>query len=384
MKLKKILLAVICLVVVTPLASCWNYREIDKLSIVSGIAIDRDENGNYLLSLEIVNMSSGGKETQVQSNILHSHGETLFDAIRNAIAITAPKLYWSHSEIVIISEKVAREGVIQIIDFLYRDAEPRMDMALLVSQMETAGEILQSDSFTMPIRSFEISQMLDAEKSLSKTPLIQVYEFYNAMAGEGISAVMAAVDLHPTFEGATSHLNGTAVFSRDRLVGYLNQEDTRSYLFVVDGVKGGLLPCHGLEAQERSELSFEIFESRTSMKPVYENEALSFDLNVRTEVNIGECGIPIDYMDQEQVRELEEGLSQSLRSDIEQVIKKVQKQWGTDIFGFGQTLYRENPEVWREAAYNWAGVFKELQVNVRVKIVIRNSAQLMKPLEVGD
>ena len=73
-----------------------------------------------------------------------------------------------------------------------------------------------------------------------------------------------------------------------------------------------------------------------------------------------------------------------IKNRIEKLIKKVQTDYGVDIFGFGAKLRENKPKVWNTVEANWADTFKTLKVNVEAKVHIKNSAMLSKPLEVGE
>src|SRR4051812_9098565 len=100
---------------ITILSGCWNYREIESLAIVSGVAIDKgNTEGNYHVTFELVSFKGGGRETKIESKRIEAEGNTLFDAGRNAIKISAKKLFWSHAGVAIISQDIARESIIEI------------------------------------------------------------------------------------------------------------------------------------------------------------------------------------------------------------------------------------------------------------------------------
>jgi spore germination protein KC len=64
MKEIKITLLILIILVNSILAAgCWSYREVDKLGIVAGVAVDTGANGQYKLTVEIVHIS-GGKDTK--------------------------------------------------------------------------------------------------------------------------------------------------------------------------------------------------------------------------------------------------------------------------------------------------------------------------------
>lgn len=54
------LAVMLCSLTVFTLSGCWNYREVDKLTTVAGIAIDKGvEDGQIKLTVEVVDGSGG-------------------------------------------------------------------------------------------------------------------------------------------------------------------------------------------------------------------------------------------------------------------------------------------------------------------------------------
>jgi spore germination protein KC len=120
--IKKFACFLIIAIMIFPLGGCWNYRGLNEMAIVIGIAIDKNtQNDNYHLSFEMVDTSSPIKEKGPSSKIIESEGKTLFDAARNAKKKTTNKLYYGHTQVVVLSEEVARnEDMSNIIDWLDR------------------------------------------------------------------------------------------------------------------------------------------------------------------------------------------------------------------------------------------------------------------------
>src|SRR4051794_8513459 len=89
-------------------SGCWNYREIEKLGIVAGMAIDRDpKDQRYILTVEIASPTPGEKSGGSNSEIYETRGTTMFEAVRNLIIETGRKAYWSHSKVIIIGRSIA-------------------------------------------------------------------------------------------------------------------------------------------------------------------------------------------------------------------------------------------------------------------------------------
>ena len=356
---------------------CWNYREINNMSIVSGAAIDKTSDGKYKLSIEIIDLKTGGVEAKVHSKKLECYGASIVDAVRNAISFNANKLYWGHTEILIISKDVAKEGIVQILDVFSRDPEFRLTIDILVSKENTAEEILDSQRITTEVRSYELNKMLDLEKELEKSPKVEIYEFINSLGESGISPVMPVVGLTENSGQETSQLLGTAVFNKDKLEYMFDQEDTKYFLFVMNKIKGGLFVVND------SDITLKIIRNKTKLKPVYTNGKLHFEINIKTKVSISE----IDFTKFQNVKDIDKiqiEAQKTLKSRVKNVIKAVQNEYGIDIFGFGRSVRQDIPELWKKINPDWDTIFKNVPVNVNVDVKISNSGLLSKKIMIGD
>jgi spore germination protein KC len=60
------------------------------------------------------------------------------------------------------------------------------------------------------------------------------------------------------------------------------------------------------------------------------------------------------------------------------VVKKVQGEFGSDIFGFGNMIYRKDPKLWKKLREDWSETFSGLSVEVSSKIEIVTTSWLEK------
>lgn len=362
---------------------CWNYREIDKLAIVAGVAIDKAADGQYKVTVEIIKIS-GGKESKTASETITMDGKTLFDAIRNGITLSGKKFYWSHSGVVIISKEIAREGITKVIDWYNRDSETREDAYILISQGDSAKEILNGQAVTEEIKCFVLVDMIKNQINLSKAPIVDILQFNNSFKAEGISPVAPIVKLKNVEGKMLPSIIGTGIFKEDKLIGFLNGEETKALKFIKNEVKGGVLIEGTEENNADIPVSLEIFKSKTKITPVVDGENIKINLNIDTIVAIDEIQGTQNYIDDKGRRKLEQIAEKKLKEQIEELIEKMQSEYGVDIFGFGAKLREDKAEIWKGVSSNWEEIFSDLEVNVTTNIHIRNSALLSEPLKAGD
>ena len=89
--IRKIIALLLIVPLLSSLCGCWNYRLLEDLGIVAGVAIDKGTDDKFELTMEIADAKSG-KERMVDSHIIHSSGNTIFDAVRDGISIIGKKL----------------------------------------------------------------------------------------------------------------------------------------------------------------------------------------------------------------------------------------------------------------------------------------------------
>lgn len=368
------------------LSGCWDYNEINELAIVNGLAVDKDKDGSgYSITVEIVDLRGAGKEAKIQSKKIESEGKTFDDALRNVVKVSAKKLYWSHAEIVIISQEVAKQGILPVLDLVNRLYQARLTINILVSKSQKARELLSQQSITTDIRSIELRQMIDTEnRILSKAPHVDVRGFINDLAGEGVSATLPMVGIIMNEGRQTSELSGTAIFRADKFIGALSEEDTKFMLFVKNKVKGGLLLLHENMDGYGDEVSLNIKENNTKVTPVFTDGKLTMNVNVDTKVGLSELGVEKNYIEKNGREMLKTEVEKTIKTNIENVINKVKSDYNADIFGFGSTVMREMPTLWKRIGPDWHNIFRKLPVNVRVEVEIKTSGLSSKPVKIGD
>ncbi len=380
-KSKRIVMSIIIFINLLYISGCWDYREVDDLAIVAGAAIDKGADGQYTVTTEVVDVD-GSNDTKEKSKLVSMHGKTILDAIRNGISITGKRLYWSHCKVAILSKEVAEEGVTKVLDVFIRDAEINNDVNILYSQQETAREILEAQETTESIKSFALDKVIKNQTKISKAPKTDLLDFSIELQTQGASTVIPSVHLDDVKGSMIPRVTGAAIIKDDKIAGELGDEETKELLFVRNEVKGGIL-IEDKEVGLSAPISFEIFANKTKVKPVAEAEKFKFKVEIRTTVAIDEIEGNENFIDEKAIKRLEAGTSQATQKKVEEFIKKIQSEFGTDIFKFGEKLREKDPNKWKSVSNKWEEVFRNLEVDVDAKVHIKNSALLYKTVKKG-
>ncbi|WP_310831253.1 Ger(x)C family spore germination protein [Paenibacillus pedocola] len=381
--MSKILSALLSAAMLISLSGCWNYSEIDDMSIVAGVAIDKNKKENNLqLTVEMVDTQGGMQQSQASFKMISLTGNTVFDIARNMISLTGKKLLWSHARVIILSEEVAREGLIKVIDWYSRDTETRADVFLFVSSEKNARDVLNLNSQTKTIISYELAQMMNDETFTSTAPVVQIWDFIDKLETAGNNAVAPLIDIKEKNGQKNEHVNGTAVFVRDRMVGKLDGEETKYALFAKNKIKGGVLEVEN--AKGIPTYSLEILSSRTKVKPKWVDGRLEMQIHTVTHAGLDEAMSAEGFAGDESIQAIEERAGEVLQQKILSVIRKVQREYHADIFGFGEIVHEEMPKSWRGLKEKWPEEFTGLNVKVRSEIIIQSTAKTSRTIKLGD
>lgn len=378
--IKRLFSILLIMILCSLLSGCWNYQGLNKISIVSGVAIDKNaDNHNYQLTIEVFDLSGSGKEGGSKSQIVEAEGATIYDAVRNAKKRLTKKLYFSDMQLVVISNQIAREeGIQPLLDWFMRNEKPRETFSTVISQEKTAKEILTASGVDHKIVAEEIEKILDGDnKTTASTKNIDTYKAVNILQGkEGAALVLPAVHCTSNQDKKVVEVNGCAIFKGDRLLGYLSPEETRYYLFAVDEIEGGILtfPFNEKNQDTQDNLTFEIFKNKTKKSYVYDGNRLKVYFDIKTTVALGEVGIDIDVSKKDNIDKIKTVAAAVFSDRLQTVIKKVQTEFGCDVFEIGSMISKKDPALWSQLKENWNIYFQGIDVEVRPEFEIINTA----------
>lgn len=363
---------------------CWNYREVEQLGLAAGVSIDKDDdNNNYIVTAELINTEPSRGSTKVSSQLFSARGKTIFDAVRNLILVTGKKIYWGHTKVIIINENIASNGIVPVIDWINRDSEPRQDTWILISHGITARDVLKQKIPLTDVTSLHLNEIIRSQNPIYKFPQMDIWRFRRDISSNTTSAIAPVVKIEKVNEFTFPEIYGTAVFKQDKLVGYLDGEETMDLLFIKNKIHEGSLVMKQ-PVNTDTDVSLEIFKSKTKINSTYQNENFTMNINIDTVVAIDEVAGTKNFIDEPGRSKLEKDAEKLLKTRIEILLKKVQTNYKSDIFGFGDIIKRQHPDIWRNIPYTDEKVFSKMQFNVDVDLTIKGSGKISKPIRIGE
>lgn len=380
---RKLIVCILVFMITITLSGCWDQNEVDDLAIVIGIGIDKVPGENPIqITAQIANPTSTvktGEATGQPFVIMTVNGKTVYDAIKNFTKESPRKLFLSHNYVIVFGDSMARHGLENVLDYFEREPLFRRTSWMVVTE-STAKEILETE---IPLQKYQAIGIKDMIKHFKQESLIKVIkweEFISEYESGPTCAVATLMNVTPQKQ---IKLNGTALFSRDKLAGYLDNQESVGLLWILNDIKDAKvgINCPG---EETGTINFKVTETKHSIKPSSRGDRLLLDLEIEAESTIAEINCKnVNIESQLVLSNLEKMQEEEIKKQILMTIQKT-KQLGTDPLQFGEAFRRNDPKKWKTLKKEWEEHFKNLEVTVHVTSKIRLTGTKSEQVKIID
>lgn len=391
--IKKTILILFCVIICLTINGCWDRKELDQLSIVSGLAIDNAEQG-YLISVQVIvpsEVTGQGRTGKSTVRLFQEEGQSLFQAIRKLTKKIPRKGYFAHLMCIVISEELAKENILEIVDFLLRDPEIRPDVQMYISKDVKARDILKVITHIENIPANKVKKTtINAQHNWSALKTITLLDLVKAMASKGMNPVLyGATIIGDKEEGektsnvediespATIELKNYAVFKNSKLIGWLDESDIYGLNFILGEVNNTIItiPCN-----ENNTYNLETLKIKSKYNAIIKNKIISFNIDLDFYTNAAEIGCEVDLKHEKHLDELENKFEEYIIDTSFDIVYKLQKDFGSDIIGLGEVVHRKYPDLWKDYSMDWNKHFESVEINIKANVEIKRPGTIRDDL----
>lgn len=376
------------------LTGCGNYRELNDLAITTGIAFDIKDD-QYIVSYMIANsnkVETDSKDSETKITVYEGKGNTISSAYMDLNSKNPKIPYIGHLEVVIISEDLAKKGILEALDFLIRNPESRKEFYIVLSKNVEAGTLLKT---LAPLESFpsqNIAGIIKSNKDEQSTIVMQKYSaVITNMIDEGVEPIINGIELDGNKEegqmqeslekatpSATIKIDTIGIFKKDKLLGWSTHDETVG-INIINNSAGFVL----LETKcDDKYMTSTLKDIKTKPIITFENNIPKIKLKIKADGAILEMQCKRNLEETKIMKELENEFNEKLKSIIDETIYMAQKKYKSDIFGFGNYIYKNNLKKWNIIKDKWNNeIFPEIKIDTEIKINLNNKGSLEQSLK---
>lgn len=392
--MRRVRFASILLLSLTLLAACtgcWDQTELNRSSLVTGMALEPGDKMRYKVTFEVVNAletdpSKGGKGG-TPTDLYTKEGNSIAEAFQKINENLERLILISHIRVIIIDERLARDGINQFMDVLQRNRYIRENVIVLVGKGSPASDFLKTVYARGQYAGYKIQTQVETyRKVYGGIPRSYLYDVAQALLSEGrvllLGAITIAGDVEKSesldaiktiYPAAVVKMAGAAVFRGDKLIGFLPNKHTRMVMLASDYVNNTLfaIPGPGGKPTSPGAVAVQFYHMHTSMHVRMDGDKPKIRLDVEGDGKLTSIDRNIKLTSIQGYEAIEQLTSKYVNEQMQETVRYVQQKFGVDVFGFGQHYYRYHFQKFKPIAKEWNSLFVKAEVEVNSNFTVR-------------
>lgn len=390
--MKKLILS---LIILFCLSGCWNYKELNDYSIVSGVAIDKvgDE---YETSVLISNSpKNNSDENSSESNVVvySEKGSSIFDSLKKIGLISPKELYFGSFSVLVISEEVAKDGINNAIDFFIRYPSSRKNFYIVLSKDVKAKDTLK---IMTPLSSFPSQNIADNIKSTKELQgtifSLDFNHLISTILTDGVEPVINCIKVKGDIEEGSSQenlesseqksytkLSNLGIFRDDKLVDWANHDESLGINMINGKISEMYLDLEydgGYVVVDSTSFKTDVNVKLKDNKPVV-------NINLSGEARIIEVEGKIDLEDSKVIEKLQKKANKKIKQQVNKALELAIEN-ETDIFGFGKMFYQDYPDYFESVKKVWNSNLGNIEFKIKSDLMLKNKVSSKNSLEEID
>lgn len=370
------------------LSGCWDSVELNDRAIELAWGIDKAKDKNIKVSTQIIipskigggqgNGGSGGGQGNpyfVESGV----GKDTLEAVQRMQVKLSRKIFRGQRRVIVIGEALARQGIKKILDTYTRDPSINLLSDIFVIKGGTAENFLKTSH---PLENIPAVGAVKEYNQIESLKEVGFLNFLLSAASEGTSPTMPTIEFRSSSsltgeekQEAQSNskgfkITGTGIFNKDlKLVGFLNVEEKRALRWITGGLENLVVSTR--VPKEKGYVSLDLNKLNSEIKPIIQGHKAKIFVSLSGQGVIRENNTNLDLTQIKNIALAQNALDKQAEKTVLNTITKVQKEYGTDIFGFGDAIQRKDLSHWKSLKKNWDKEFAETEVSVKVNLTVR-------------
>lgn len=383
MGLVSILIA--CLLLLT---GCWGKREVEELAPLIALGFDLGQKpGTYLITeqfatpkkSETTNLADVDRTFSLEASSPREAYEMM-----SKIAYRIP--FMGSLKVIVIGEDVAKAGFMDVLDFAQRFAEFRRSMYLVLTKGKAQSLL------TMKMRSGALSGMyikdnLETGDTISTFPTVRLGHYLTILGRKSTAPIIPIVERIKSGDEGIDYntdgkeeaqeimLQGAGVFRGNHLDSFLNDEETKGYMWLENQVKQRIINTANTE-ESKPNFSGQVLKSNTKYKVTDNDGTIELQYQIKANIAVDEVlGLKKTLPETEWLelmKKAEKSFAKVIEKECELSIKK-ERELGLDFLGIGRHIEQRNPKYWKTVKDQWEEKLADFPVSLNVQVTIHHS-----------
>lgn len=387
-------------------SASYNSQNIDRLDYVIAIGIDKSpDNTNLQVSFEFTDLGAFSESDSEQGSkpiIDTVVAPSISESINLMNAYAGKQVNLSHCKVVVFSEDVARDGILEEVTYLMNSPQIRPTTNIIIASDKAKDYIENSTSSLEGILTKYYDLFPTSAEYTGYTSNILLSRFYQNLTSDesGAVAILGTksksakknsssqeedtsnstkqeVSNNTSLESIATGENivegdrgteniGLAVFNKDKYIGNLSAIETLCYTLIEEEVDNfSVCIEHPTNPDKKIDVSVSSLEPNNVKVDISkDNPIITIKLNLTAKALTGQNSL--DFSDKDTLNSVNSALKEFLTSKMKNFLYKTSKEYGCDINGFYRLVKQKFLTIPEYDNYNWEEMYKKADFNVEI------------------
>ena len=387
-------------------SASYNSQNIDRLDYVIAIGIDKSpDNTNLQVSFEFTDLGAFSESDSEQGSkpiIDTVVAPSISESINLMNAYAGKQVNLSHCKVVVFSEDVARDGILEEVTYLMNSPQIRPTTNIIIASDKAKDYIENSTSSLEGILTKYYNLFPTSAEYTGYTSNILLSRFYQNLTSDesGAVAILGTksksanknsssqeedtsnstkqeVSNNTSLESIATGENivegdrgteniGLAVFNKDKYIGNLSAIETLCYTLIKEEVDNfSICIDHPTNPDKKIDVSVSSLEPNNVKVDISkDNPIITIKLNLTAKALTGQNSL--DFSDKDTLNSVNSALKEFLTSKMKDFLYKTSKEYGCDINGFYRLVKQKFLTIPEYDNYNWEEMYKKADFNVEI------------------
>ncbi|WEK54147.1 MAG: Ger(x)C family spore germination protein [Candidatus Cohnella colombiensis] len=359
------LIVLVCLTTVT---GCSRVKQLNMISFVTAIGIDKAEDSGIVVHALIaipgrfsaLSPGAGGSDKQSPNYILSKEGSDVAEALSKMKRETARDLDFGHTRILLFSDELAKQGIEQYLDLFMRREEFQNNAWIAIGKGSTKDILQAKPEVPQSVNDYWVDVFSQAGSESMEILPIYLYQFNSYIQEPGKTPF--AMEITMQEGGNQLRLADLGLFRKGKMVGTLTPVET-AYLQLISGNR---LRSSSLTIDKRNYTTLK-YHSKKKIT----GEGIKLDMSFQLELDENPSS---KFVSLAEMHKLEAEIADQIESNVIGLIKKLQ-ELKLDPVGFGEKYRIKHggelqEEEWLER------IFPEMSLQIKVTVNLERKGML--------
>ncbi|WP_035193911.1 Ger(x)C family spore germination protein [Schinkia azotoformans] len=358
------------------LSGCWDFQRMRDRMFISGIAVDKEDDG-YIVGVESLNLHSGGGAGQQQGNENESKvtiEKVNYPSIEIPLHSLQTKVngdpFYSNIQVLIIGKRQAEDGIAGIISHFLRDPDMRRTTPVVFS--ENPIDLMKVKQKDQRFVSEYIKELIKLTEETGRTITTDIGSISRAIHENNIEFIPNIKIQKNKHE---MEVNGTSLLKKGKIVGSLNEHETTIVAYLKENTESGSLHMDCPQSGNGS-VSMDMIHTSSSLKPRVENGDLIIGGHLKAKGYLAEytCGDG-SIQGKTTLNKLENEFTEILKKDVYEKLATIYKRTGEDVLNLQSIFEKDHPKTWEKIKPEFANMVKSpiIDINVSVDLILKGT-----------